>query len=238
MKVIDPKDRLIVALDVNEYSKAMSLADDLAGKVGALKVGFELFTAAGPGFVMELIDKGHKVFLDMKFHDIPNTVGKAILAASSLGVFMVNVHVMGGVKMMQAAALAGQQAGGSRPLIIGVTVLTSMGEKDLSTLGIPGKPLDVALHYAKLAKDCGLDGVVASAHEAKMIKQFCGDDFVVVTPGIRPVGSDAADQKRIMTPTQAVANGSDYLVVGRPIHGAEDPGKAAEEIVAQIASKI
>lgn len=235
---IDPKDRLIVALDVPDADRALALADALAGAVGAVKVGLELYAVAGPELVRRIAQAGHRVFLDLKFHDIPNTVAGAVHAASQLGAFMLNVHIAGGRAMLDAAARAVQAATNEtdrRPLLIGVTVLTSLGDDDLAQLGISGTALDAVVRYAVLAKECALDGVVASAREASAIKAACGDDFLVVTPGIRPAGSGVADQKRVVTPADAVNAGADYLVVGRPIHGASDPRAAAETIVDQIA---
>lgn len=238
MTNVDPKSRLIVALDVKSAEKAKALAGDLAGHVGALKVGFELFTAAGPALVRELVEMGHRIFLDLKYHDIPNTVAGAARAAASLDVFMLNVHATGGAKMMSEAAKAvaesAESIGVKKPLAIAVTVLTSMSEVDMELLGIRGTPKEVALKLAGAAAEAGMDGVVASAHEAAVIKSLCGEDFVVVTPGIRPEGTATQDQKRIMTPGDAIKAGSDYLVVGRPIHGAPSPADAAKQIVAQI----
>ena len=227
------KDKLIVALDVDTRHKAIELARTLSGRIGALKVGLELFTLAGPDFVRDLVAADHRVFLDLKFHDIPNTVGRASRRAATLGTFMFNVHAGGGAKMMEAAAQAIQDMP-EKPLVIGVTVLTSMDEEDLKALNMPGAAKERALGYAILAKKSGLDGVVASAREAAAIKEACGRDFLVVTPGIRPGGSDVGDQKRVMTPGKAIAAGSDYLVVGRPITGADDPEAAASAIVNEI----
>ena len=234
--ISEPKDRLIVALDVNDPGKALALADELAGSVGALKVGFELFTTAGPGLVEQLVDLGHRVFLDLKLHDIPNTVARTASVLGKLGVFMFNVHACGGMKMMQAAALAVKKSGDRRPLLIGVTVLTSMGPEDLQELGIGSTPLETAALYARLAQKAGLDGVVASAREAGKIKELCGPDFLVVSPGIRPADADAQDQKRIMTPAKAIAAGCDFIVVGRPIYQADSPKQAALDIIEEIRS--
>ena len=184
-------------------------------------------------FVKQLVDLGFDVFLDLKFHDIPNTVAKAVTAAAELGVWMVNVHASGGLEMMQKAkeALAKYENG---PLLIAVTVLTSMDQAQLSRLGVDKTPQDQVLYLAKLAKEAGLDGVVCSAQEAESLKTELGVDFKLVTPGIRPVGADVGDQKRIMTPKKAVEAGSDYLVIGRPITKAEDPVKALEAINLEI----
>jgi orotidine-5'-phosphate decarboxylase len=232
------RDRLIVALDVPTAAAAFELVDRLAGHVGAFKIGKELFTSAGPEVVRGVNERGGRVFLDLKFHDIPNTVAGAVRAAAQHGVWMVNVHAAGGAAMCRAAADAAKQAGGPRPLVIGVTVLTSLDRLDLQTIGLAGSPREVALRLAKLAQEGGLDGVVSGADEATAIKELCGRDFLVVTPGIRPTGSAAGDQKRITTPETAVRAGADYLVVGRPITGAADPAAAADAIVAEIEAAL
>lgn len=214
--------KIIVALDYNNAEAVYQLVDRLDPNLCRLKVGKELFTVAGPDVVRQLIARGFDVFLDLKFHDIPNTTANACAAAADLGVWMVNVHASGGRKMMEAAKakLDGQ---GSDTLLIGVTILTSMSAEDVAEIGIQCSPADQVLHLANLAKQSGLDGVVCSAQEASSLKAACGQDFKLVTPGIRPAGSDAGDQHRIVTPEQAIANGSDYLVIGRPITQAEDP---------------
>jgi orotidine-5'-phosphate decarboxylase len=181
------------------------------------------------------VQSGARVFLDLKFHDIPNTVAGAVRAAAAHGVWMVNVHAAGGPAMCRAAAEAAAKAGSLRPLVIAVTVLTSLDENDLAAVGLQGPPREAARRLAKLAKDAGLDGVVASAQEAAAIKELCGPEFLVVTPGIRPAGEAVGDQKRVMTPAAAIAAGSDYLVIGRPITQAPDPAAAAEAIAAEIA---
>lgn len=214
--------KIIVALDYNNAEAVYQLVDRLDPSLCRLKVGKELFTVAGPDVVRQLVARGFDVFLDLKFHDIPNTTANACAAAADLGVWMVNVHASGGRKMMEAAKakLDGQ---GSDTLLIGVTILTSMSAEDVAEIGIQRSPADQVLHLASLAKQSGLDGVVCSAQEATSLKAACGQDFKLVTPGIRPAGSDAGDQHRIVTPEQAIANGSDYLVIGRPITQAEDP---------------
>lgn len=214
--------KIIVALDYNNAEAVYQLVDRLDPSLCRLKVGKELFTVAGPDVVRQLVARGFDVFLDLKFHDIPNTTANACAAAADLGVWMVNVHASGGRKMMEAAKakLDGQ---GSDTLLIGVTILTSMSAEDVAEIGIQCSPADQVLHLANLAKQSGLDGVVCSAQEASSLKAACGQDFKLVTPGIRPAGSDAGDQHRIVTPEQAIANGSDYLVIGRPITQAEDP---------------
>jgi orotidine-5'-phosphate decarboxylase len=229
------RDRLIVALDVDSPEAARALIERLRGRVGAFKIGKELFVAAGPELARAVVQSGARVFLDLKFHDIPNTVAGAVRAAAAHGVWMVNVHAAGGPAMCRAAAEAAAKAGSLRPLVIAVTVLTSLDENDLAAVGLQGPPREAARRLAKLAKDAGLDGVVASAQEAAAIKELCGPEFLVVTPGIRPAGEAVGDQKRVMTPAAAIAAGSDYLVIGRPITQAPDPAAAAEAIAAEIA---
>lgn len=223
------RSQLFVALDYADADSAWQLVDQLDPKLCGLKVGKELFTAAGPEFVRQLVQRDFKVFLDLKFHDIPNTVAKAVAAAADLGVWMVNVHAMGGRRMLVAAreALAARD---QRPLLIAVTVLTSMTTDDLQELGISRSPAEHVQALAQLAADSGLDGVVCSAHEAEMIQQAQGTEFVLVTPGIRPVGSAQGDQRRIMTPEQAAALGIQVLVIGRPITQAADPLAALKSI--------
>ena len=231
------RDRLIVALDLPSGSAATQMAERLQGYVGLFKVGSELFTAEGPVTVRYLVTTGHKVFLDLKFHDIPNTVRAAAREAAELGVTLLNVHASGGRKMMEAAlegvrsAVAPQQAG---PKVLAVTVLTSLDARDLAELGISGTPMEAVVRLARLAQTAGLDGVVASAREISAIRHACGPDFLIVTPGIRPASTDANDQARIATPASAIAAGADYLVVGRPITGAPDPAAAADAVVAEM----
>lgn len=226
----DPK--VIVALDFPGEIAAMELVDKLNPELCRLKVGKELFTRCGPSLVKNMVSSGFDVFLDLKFHDIPNTVAKACESAAELGVWMVNVHSMGGVAMMQAArdVLSSDDA----PLLIAVTLLTSSGEKELNDLGIGQSPADFVKRLATMTKTAGLNGVVCSAQEASMLKRLCGDDFILVTPGIRPENSSTDDQNRIMTPKQAVENGSDYLVIGRPVTQSDDPVRVLMEINAQI----
>ncbi|NLH49345.1 MAG: orotidine-5'-phosphate decarboxylase [Myxococcales bacterium] len=233
-----PHERVIVALDVNNIEKARQLAHQLSGKVGAFKIGKELFVSVGPEIIRVLVENGMRVFLDLKFHDIPNTVAGAVEAAAAHGVWMVNVHAAGGPAMCRAAAVAAQQVVASlhipKPLVIGVTVLTSLDNKDLAAVGLQGPTQDAALRLAKLAKEAGLDGVVASAQDVAAIKEACGPDFLTVTPGIRPASGSADDQKRIMTPAAAIRAGADYLVIGRPITQAPDPVAAVAAIVQEI----
>lgn len=225
--------RVITALDYPDAASALECAKRLKPELCALKVGKELFTAAGPQLVEKLQDQGFKIFLDLKFHDIPNTTAKAVAAAARLGVWMVNVHCSGGRVMMEAAAeAAASQA--HKPILIGVTVLTSMDEAQLKDLGITDPIDEVVLRLASLAKECGLDGVVSSAREAALIKERIAQPFVNVTPGIRPAGAALGDQKRVLTPLEALKAGADYLVIGRPITQAADPVAALESINAEI----
>jgi len=207
----------------------------LRGEVGGFKIGKQLFTAAGPDVVRTLVARGDRVFLDLKFHDIPNTVAGAIRSACGLGVWMVNVHASGGRSMMEAARRAADEsaaAGGAKPLVIAVTVLTSLTAADLGSIGVTASPLDHAVRLAELARASGLDGVVASPQETSAIRAAVGSDFLIVTPGIRGGGAQSSpdDQQRTLTPSQAIAAGSSYLVVGRPITGAPDPREAARQI--------
>jgi orotidine-5'-phosphate decarboxylase len=232
--------RLMVALDFRTAEGARTLIQRLEGIPCYMKVGMQLYYAAGPDFVRELKDKGYSVFLDLKMHDIPNTVKGGADSITRLGVDMFNVHAAGGVKMMQAAyegaAGAVQQSSGlSLPQIIAVTQLTSTDQATLNNeIGIAGRVEQAVLNYAALAKQAGLHGVVASPLEVKAIKEACGSEFVTVTPGIRPAGSEAADQSRILTPGQAMEQGTDYIVVGRPITAAADPREAALLIMEEM----
>ncbi|MDH5508796.1 MAG: orotidine-5'-phosphate decarboxylase [Nitrospinota bacterium] len=226
-----PKDKLIAALDVDSQEEAMAAVGRMDGALAWVKVGARLFSSTGPSMVTLLKQQGLKVFLDLKFHDIPATVASACKNAVATGADMINVHALGGRAMMAEAAAAARNgaktAGLPPPIVIAVTVLTSMGPEDLIQMGITGTPEELALHLAREAKAAGLDGVVASAHEVTAIKSANGADFLVVTPGIRPAWACADDQKRIMTPVQALRLGADFLVVGRPIFGAADPKAAA-----------
>jgi orotidine-5'-phosphate decarboxylase len=215
--------RVIVALDFARGEQATVFVDGLAPGSCRLKVGKELFTREGPALVRRFVGQGHDVFLDLKFHDIPNTVAKACEAAAALGVWMVNVHACGGSKMMQAAKQALDAVSGRRPLLIAVTVLTSMGSEDLAEIGIAVEPEEQVLRLATLTRASGLDGVVCSPREAAMLRNAIGDDFTLVTPGVRPQGAALDDQTRVLTPVEAIRQGSDYLVMGRPITQAADP---------------
>jgi orotidine-5'-phosphate decarboxylase len=232
------EDRICLALDVNSADEAEKIAAELKGFVGYYKIGKELFTSAGPEVVRRIIGTGGKVFLDLKYHDIPNTVKGAARAAARLGVSMFNVHCSGGRAMMAAAA-EGAKSEGASPLVIGVTLLTSLDQDILSReLGIETPVADMTGRLALLAKSAGLDGVVASPREIRLIKEACGDDFLVVTPGIRPAWTTKDDQKRTDTPGEAVRAGADYLVIGRPIRGAENRREAAEKILKEISDVL
>ncbi len=225
--------KIIVALDYPLEAPALQLVQGLDPSLCRLKVGKELFTVAGPQFVEKLQTRGFDVFLDLKFHDIPNTTAQACKAAASLGVWMVNVHALGGRRMMETAREALENVT-DRPKLIAVTVLTSMAQEDLHGIGITASPAEMVSRLAGLAKDSGLDGVVCSAQEATALRQQCGKDFCLVTPGIRPANAAANDQSRIMTPRAALAAGSSYLVIGRPITQAADPLAALKEITQDI----
>jgi orotidine-5'-phosphate decarboxylase len=230
------RDRLDVAFDVSSAAEAERMAEKLRGHVGVFKVGSQLFTAEGPTVARHLAALGENVFLDLKFHDIPNTVHAAAREAARMGVTMLNVHASGGRKMMEAAFKGTRQgsSGPDRPLVLAVTVLTSLGTDDLAAIGLDGDAERAAIRLARLAQVAGLDGVVASALEIAAIRQTCGPNFVIVTPGIRPTTAGTDDQTRIATAKQAIRAGADYLVVGRPITAAADPAAAADAIVAEM----
>jgi orotidine-5'-phosphate decarboxylase len=230
----DPK--IIVALDFPSRDPALALVDQLDPKKCRLKVGKELFTRSGPQLVEALQGRGFEVFLDLKFHDIPNTTSAAVAAAADLGVWMVNVHASGGEKMMTACRERLEPFGKDKPLLIAVTVLTSMTAEDLTGIGIPNSPEAQVSRLATLTRNCGLDGVVCSAQEAPRLKKEQGDEFQLITPGIRPLTADKGDQQRIMTPSDALKAGSDYLVIGRPITQAADPLAALVAIHAEVVS--
>jgi orotidine-5'-phosphate decarboxylase len=245
-------DQLLIALDVESAGQAAALADSLRGVAGGFKIGSRLFTSEGPSMVRALVERGDRVFLDLKFHDIPNTVATAVAAAASLGVWMLNVHASGGTKMMQAARDAAHETaartGLRTPLVIAVTVLTSMSSAALAETGVETPLLDHVLRLAQLAHAAGLDGVVASPQETVAIRQRVGSEFAIVTPGIRggvsakpgaPAGAGGGktskdDQERTMTPREAIASGASYIVVGRPIIAAPDPRGAAEQIASDM----
>jgi orotidine-5'-phosphate decarboxylase len=233
-----PEPRVIVALDFPDMMSAFGLAARLDPAVCAVKVGKELFTAAEAGLVRELVRRGFRVFLDLKFHDIPNTVAQACAAATRLGVWMIDVHAAGGSTMLAAArdavARTAAAEGRARPLLIAITVLTSLDANDLAAIGVAGTVEAQVLRLARLAQTSGLDGVVCSAQEAAMLRAACGSEFKLVTPGIRPAGTAAHDQARVMTPEAAIAAGADYLVIGRAITGAADPSRALRDINATL----
>ncbi|MFY2508138.1 orotidine-5'-phosphate decarboxylase [Vibrio pectenicida] len=226
--MIDQK--VIVALDYDNRADALAFTDRIDPASCRLKVGKEMFTLFGPDFVKQLHQRGFSVFLDLKFHDIPTTCSKAVRAAAEFGVWMVNVHASGGERMMSASREILESYGQTRPLLIGVTVLTSMEQSDLKGIGIGTAPQEHVVRLAKLTQNSGLDGVVCSAQESSMLKDELGKAFKLVTPGIRPIGSDTGDQKRIMTPVDAIEAGSDYLVIGRPITQAKEPAQVLREI--------
>jgi orotidine-5'-phosphate decarboxylase len=229
---LKPQDRMIVALDVSTADEARVLVDALAGRVGMFKIGSQLFTSAGPAFVRELAGRGEKVFLDLKYHDIPNTVAGAVSAACQLGVSLLDVHALGGKAMLEAAVGA-LPAMGAR--LLAVTVLTSMDEDAHAQVGLGGQVADSVRRLARLASDAGLDGVVASPHEVALVREACGPGFLIVTPGIRPAGAARGDQARAATPRAALDAGADLLVVGRPITAAADPARAAAQLLAEMA---
>ncbi len=225
--------RLIVALDFAQPAEALAFAARVAPSQCRLKVGLELFTAAGPELVAQLAGRGFDVFLDLKYHDIPATVARACARAAELGVWMLNVHTLGGRRML-AEARAALDRVARRPLLVGVTLLTSHDVDDLAALGLGGEPAEHVERLAGLAADAGLDGVVCSGHEAARLRRRHGERFVLVTPGIRPAGAPADDQRRTRTPAEAVAHGADYLVIGRPVTRAADPGAALAAIDAEV----
>ncbi|MES9958973.1 MAG: orotidine-5'-phosphate decarboxylase [Sedimenticola sp.] len=234
MSVINKDPRIIVALDFPAEAPALELVSSLDPSLCRLKVGKEMFTRLGPAFVEKLAARGFDIFLDLKFHDIPNTVAAACAAAADLGVWMMNVHASGGRKMMETARdrLEGLS---QRPLLIGVTILTSMGEEDIAEVGYSGTPADNVSRLARLADASGLDGIVCSPLEASVVRPDVSGDFLLVTPGVRPAFASTDDQKRIMTPRNALENGADMLVIGRPITAAEDPMEALRLIQGEIA---
>ena len=224
---------IIVALDAKSQYDALTIAEQLDPALCRVKVGKELFTHEGPSVVKALHEKGFEVFLDLKFHDIPNTTAQAICAAADLGVWMVNVHASGGRKMMETC-VERLKVGNYNTQLIAVTVLTSMGREDLKDIGLDIEPSEQVKRLAKLTQDSGLDGVVCSAQEAKMLRETLGQDFALVTPGIRPAGSNADDQKRIVTPKQAMLDGSTHLVIGRPITQSANPSQTLRDILATL----
>ncbi len=228
---MNAREHLIVALDVPTAAQAQSIANQVGDAAGYFKVGKQLFTAEGPQLVRDLVASGRRVFLDLKFHDIPNTVAGAVKSAAQLGASMLTVHASGGSRMLKAAVDA---AGPSGPMILAVTVLTSLTDADMPEIGVAGRVRDQALRMAALARNCGCPGVVSSPNEAAEIRRELGSGFAVVTPGIRPAGSDVGDQARVATPASAIRAGATHLVIGRPITAAPDPAAAARSILAEI----
>ncbi|MFA5146483.1 MAG: orotidine-5'-phosphate decarboxylase [Candidatus Omnitrophota bacterium] len=231
-------DRLIVALDVDSEKKALALVDKLRNDVRVFKVGLELFSSCGPGILEAIKERERDIFLDLKFHDIPNTVARAAASVTRLGVFILNVHALGGYDMMKEACgavkLEAQRLGIERPRVLAVTILTSMDENGLKKVGIHDTIQKEVVRLALIAKDAGADGVVASPSEAKLIRENAGEGFIIVTPGVRPAWAAKNDQKRIATPAEAVRNGANFIVVGRPITEAADPVRAAKEIIEEM----
>lgn len=236
---LSARDKLVLALDVDDLESAIKLVEKLKDYVGVFKVGSQLFTAEGPKIVQVINKSGGKVFLDLKFHDIPNTVARAAEVATKLGVYIFNVHTSGGYELMKGAAEAAKKTslalGIRKPVILGVTVLTSINQEILEKeVGVKRDLKEQVVRLAKLAQTAGLDGVVASSQEISQIRNACGDDFLILTPGIRPADSALNDQKRVMTPKEALKKGADFLVVGRPIRNASDPVRAAKKIVKEM----
>jgi orotidine-5'-phosphate decarboxylase len=235
MTRIDARNKIIFALDVPGLADVTKWAGLLSGKVGMFKIGKQLFTACGPEAVRTIRDAGGEVFLDLKYHDIPNTVAMATVEAARLGVQLCNLHALGGYEMMATTMeTLAKNCGDNRPKVLAVTVLTSSNQETLAEIGIDTPVQDQVVRLAKLAKRAGVDGVVASPQEVPMIREACGSDFLIVTPGVRPAFASADDQKRIMTPADAVALGADYLVIGRPISAHSDPAKACDMIIDEI----
>ena len=226
--------KIIVALDYEKESDALALVDQIDPSLCRLKVGKEMFTTLGINFVKQLHQRNFDVFLDLKYHDIPNTVARAVRSAADLGVWMVDLHASGGLRMMEEAKRILEPYGKDAPLLIAVTVLTSMEDLDLLQIGINASPMEQVLRLAHLTQRAGLDGVVCSPQEVEILRNACGEDFKLVTPGIRPIGADFGDQRRVMTPTAAIRAGSDYLVIGRPITKADNPVEVLRSINASI----
>jgi orotidine-5'-phosphate decarboxylase len=233
----EARERLIVALDVSSSAAAQKIVAAVGESASIYKVGKQLFTAEGPQVVRDLVAARRKVFLDLKFHDIPTTVASAVREAAQLNVSMLTVHASGGAKMLRAASEAAA-ASSSKPLILAVTVLTSLSDSDLQEIGVKGRVLDHALRLSALAQANGCGGVVASAQEARQIRRMVGEGFALITPGIRARGGDAGDQARVVTPAQAIEAGASHIVVGRPITAAQDPAAAARAIVQEIARSV
>jgi orotidine-5'-phosphate decarboxylase len=227
---LEMRERLIVALDVSSAAAAQELVHRIGDAAGIYKVGLQLFTSAGPGLVRDLVASGRRVFLDLKLHDIPNTVSHAVKAAAELQVHMLTIHASGGAAMLRAAT----EAGGGRLNLLAVTVLTSLTDEDMQETGISGRVTDQALRMAALARNAGCQGVVSSPREALAIRKSLGEGFAIVTPGVRPAGTESNDQQRTATPSQAIANGASHIVVGRPITHAAEPAQSARAIIAEM----
>src|SRR4051794_15402872 len=227
------KDRLIIALDVSRASEAQKIVNQIEDAASTYKVGKQLFTAEGPQVVRDLVASGRKVFLDLKFHDIPNTVASAVKNAADLGVSMLTVHASGGTKMLRAAAEAAASSK-AKPTVLAVTVLTSLNDEDLQELGLPVGVADQVLRLAGIARMAGCTGIVASAHEARSLRRNLGDGFAIVTPGVRPAGIEVGDQAPVVTPAEAIEAGATHIVVGRPVTGDPNPKAAAQRILEQI----
>jgi orotidine-5'-phosphate decarboxylase len=239
MTAVHPDERrVIVALDFTDAEHSRRFVERLPAGSCRLKIGKELFTREGPALVQHFVAQGHDVFLDLKYHDIPNTVAAACHAAAGLGVWMINVHASGGSRMMAAAREALKDFGGNRPLLVAVTVLTSLGADDLSEIGVAAEPAEQVLRLARLAQQAGLDGVVCSPQETAVLRAELGPDFRLVTPGVRPKGAALDDQTRVLTPGEAIRKGSDYLVIGRPITKAADPVAVLAAINEEIAAAL
>lgn len=226
--------KIIVALDFEKEAEALALVDQIDPSLCRLKVGKEMFTTLGINFVKQLHQRNFDVFLDLKYHDIPNTVARAVRSAADLGVWMVDLHASGGLRMMEEAKKILEPYGKDAPLLIAVTVLTSMEDLDLLQIGINASPMEQVLRLAHLTQRAGLDGVVCSPQEVEILRNTCGKEFKLVTPGIRPIGTDFGDQRRVMTPTAAIRAGSDYLVIGRPITQADNPAEVLRSINVSI----
>ena len=231
--MLETRDRLIVALDVPSAAHARQVLQTLGEAVTTYKIGKQLFTAEGPGIVRDLVSSGRKVFLDIKFHDIPNTVGAAVRSAAELGVSMLTVHASGGSKMLRAAVEAAN-ASTAKPMILAVTVLTSLSDSDLQEIGVSGNVLSQVLRLGALARSAGCGGLVASAHEARELRRELGEGFEIVTPGVRPAGSAVGDQARVLTPAEAIRAGATRLVIGRPVVEARNPREAVAQIIEEI----
>ena len=230
---VPAKEKIIVAVDAPDRASALKLIEPLAGERCVFKIGLQLFTAVGPDIVREIRSSGARVFLDLKFHDIPNTAREAVRSAVALGVDMTTIHLAGGPAMVSESVKAAE---GTKTLVLGVTVLTSMDDETLAIVGIAKRAADQVLHLAEMGSMCGLRGVVASPHEITVLREKFGSDLVIVTPGVRPAGSDIGDQRRVMTPGEAIRRGADFLVIGRPITGAQSPREAFLQIADEIAA--